>query len=131
MTRPNTSKPAASPNEHPLVGRELLGRREDVNYQTQATILAIVPSNSSIGDLALIQYYDWNIGAATTQQLIPLTELANARWWIFSDHVERFPDSGEFDENYAEHHNDAIPRKAKGRRDRGNANVRRPQPSLD
>jgi hypothetical protein len=85
--------PAAAPRDkpHPLVGRGLHYRDEQGCVQNQARILAIVPSNSTAGDLALIQYLEWLMGEPSTQRLLPLTELASERW-VFYENVEEMND---------------------------------------
>jgi hypothetical protein len=80
MTKPNTSKP---PAEHPLVGRGLHYSDKHGVILNTATVLTVVPSNSSVGDLALIQY--WVDGEpAPLQRLIPLSELVSKRWVFFT-----------------------------------------------
>jgi hypothetical protein len=87
-------QPAAQ--KHPLEGAGLHWKNEHGGVQYQATIIKIVPSgNANIGDLALIQYYEWISGTPSTQRLIPLVELATSQWVFYSsaeemnDHYER------------------------------------------
>jgi hypothetical protein len=95
MMKSSTSKPPAAPRDkpHPLVGRGLHYKDERGCVHNQATILAIVPSNSpEAGDLALIQYFDWLMGEPSTQRLLPLTELASSERWVFYENVEQMKD---------------------------------------
>lgn len=76
----------ATPTAHPLVGAGLHQKNEAGAVQRQAVILAVVPSgNPSVGDLALIQHFEWLTGSASTRRLIPLTSLADERWVLYAD----------------------------------------------
>ena len=48
----------ASADRHPLVGRGLHYKDEDAAVRYRAQIIAVIPSNSPTGDLALIQYFE-------------------------------------------------------------------------
>jgi hypothetical protein len=89
---------------HPLVGRGLHYKDEHGYVQNQASIVAVFPSaNQPVGNLALIQYFDWIVGAPSTQRVISLADLATGygpeagreRWVLFqnmeeaNDHYER------------------------------------------
>ena len=75
---PKKSKAAApaSVGESSLVGR--ICTWTDGAPSHQGVILAVVPTNAEIGDLALIEYFEWFSGSATYQRLIPLSALAAA-----------------------------------------------------
>jgi hypothetical protein len=70
---------------HPLVGCGLHGKNEEGLVEYQARIVAVMPSNSAVGDLVLIQYFDALDGEASTLKLFPLTELLNERWVLYED----------------------------------------------
>lgn len=66
---------------HPLVGRVLYGWDDDETPIGQ--ILAVIPTNSAIGDLILIE--DWGMDC---QRLMPLSELVvseSERAWALCD----------------------------------------------
>jgi hypothetical protein len=54
--------------------------------QYQVRIVDVIPSGCpEVGDLALVQFYEWMVGGATNRRLIPLRELATERWILFAD----------------------------------------------
>lgn len=63
------------PPKHPLVGAGVHWCLPDGYVQNQASIVAIVPSNSPAGDLALLQYYEWIMGEPSTRRLVSLARL--------------------------------------------------------
>jgi hypothetical protein len=89
------SKPITTKAKHPLVGAGLHYKDEDGCVQNQAVILEVVSSGSSVGDLALIQYFEWFGGEPSTRRLLPLTELANSDRWVFYADVEEMKDHHE------------------------------------
>jgi hypothetical protein len=65
-------------------------------------IVDVFPSGSaSVGDLALIEYFEWLDGTPSTRQLIPLTALASARTdpgievWVLYANTEEMKDHYE------------------------------------
>jgi hypothetical protein len=106
MVKSGTSKPpiGGGRERHPLVGRGLHYKDERGCVVNQAKILAIVASsNPGVGDLALIQYFEWMGGDPSTQRLLPLTELtvssgsgaAGSERWVFYENVEDMNDHYE------------------------------------
>jgi hypothetical protein len=64
-----SAKEAASP-AHPLVGAGLHCKDDSGCVINQATIVTVVPSgNATVGDLALIQYFEWFGGDPSTRRL--------------------------------------------------------------
>jgi hypothetical protein len=95
-----TGKEPAEGGKHPLVGAGLHYKDEHGRVLNQASIVAVIPSNSAAGDLALIQYIEWMSGEASTRRLIPLSDLASSERWVLygsaaemSDHFERSDES--------------------------------------
>jgi hypothetical protein len=77
------NKPTPRP-QHPLVGTGLHFTDDDGIVERQAAIIEVVPSGSTtVGDLALIQYFEFFMGAPSTRRLIPLSELASTERWVF------------------------------------------------
>lgn len=78
---------------HPLVGAGVHYKNEHGCVENQAAIVAIIPSNNSaVGDLALLQYFEWMMGDASTQRLIPLAELAASDRWVLYQSPEEMND---------------------------------------
>jgi hypothetical protein len=74
-----------SDHHHPLVGAgaHMLDEHNTTKYQ--ALIIDVIPSGCpEVGDLALVQFYEWMIGEPTNRRLIPLRELATEHWKLFS-----------------------------------------------
>jgi hypothetical protein len=86
------SKPIPTKAKHPLVGAGVHCKDKDGCVQNQAVILEVVPSGSSVGDLALIQYFEWLVGEPSTRRLLPLTELASSDRWVFYADAEEMND---------------------------------------
>ena len=108
----------AKPPKHPLVGAGLHWRDERGYTQNQATIVAVIPSgNAQVGDLALIQYFEWIIGGISTRRLVALSELASSEQWVLYSSVDEMNDHYE---RVDEHRNDHIRRNA----DNGGANAK-------
>jgi hypothetical protein len=101
MTPEQRRKMEEAKAKHPLIGTGLHWKDEDGAVQHQAVVVDVVPSgNAAVGDLALIQYFEWPMGEPSTRRLIPLVELASAapgkdRWVLYrdvddmNDHYER------------------------------------------
>jgi hypothetical protein len=99
--KPAGTEPAQTaanpPPQHRLVGAGVHFNDENDCVRHQAVILDIVPSNdAAVGDLALLQYFDWLMGNPTTQRLVALSEMASSEQWVFytdyeemNDHYER------------------------------------------
>jgi hypothetical protein len=112
MTK-TTQSAASSDQQHPLVGCGLHYKTEDGCVKNQASIIAVVPSgNHAVGDLALIQYYEWFSGGPSTRRLIPLVELASGyglaageERWTFFDNIEG---AGYYYEHFARRHDERI-----------------------
>jgi hypothetical protein len=82
-----------SPTMHPLIGAGLHYKGEDGCVENQGEIIAVIPSNNAaVGDLALIQYYEWVIGTASTRRLVSLADLANSDRWVFYRSVKEMND---------------------------------------
>jgi hypothetical protein len=91
--------------EHPLVGAGAHMLDEHRTTKFQVTIVAVVPSGCpEVGDLALVQFYDWIIGEPTNRRLIPLRELATEQWKLFASMQE----ANDYYANVASHRDDAI-----------------------
>jgi hypothetical protein len=114
MTR--SSKPATSPTalrenkckepSHALVGAGLHFKDADDCVKDQAVILAVIPSgNSTVGDLALIQYFDWMMGDPCTRRLLPLSALASTDRWVLYASVEEMKDHYERIDKYRDRRN--------------------------
>ena len=90
---------------HPLNGAGLHYLREDGYVQYQACIVGVVPSGcASVGDLALIQYFEWFMGEPSTQRLVPLADIArDDRWVIFRDVAEMNDHFERVDKHRNEH----------------------------
>lgn len=88
-------KPAGPGKKHPLAGAGLHYKDEHERVLNQAMIVEVIPSNSAVGDLALIQYFEWFIGAPSTRRLIPLSELASSDRWVFYSSVDEMNDHYE------------------------------------
>ena len=91
---------ATTENTHPLVGAGLHIKVDNV-VERQAHILAVIPSSSPSGDLALIEFFGWMMGEPTTRRLISLAELATDERFVLypsviamNEHYERV-DSGQ------------------------------------
>lgn len=76
---------------HPLVGRGVHWWKDGA-ISHQGCILAVVPSNSTMGDLALVEYLEWISGTPTYQCLVPLSVLASVGpdnvqpgWTLYDD----------------------------------------------
>ena len=99
----NTPKYAGKPAaarlmaEHPLVGAGLHYKNADGIVSNQAQIIAVFPSNNStVGDLALIEYYEWISSGTETRALVALSELTDRERWVLyastdhmNDHYQR------------------------------------------
>lgn len=86
-------RPAA---RHSLAGAGLHLKDDAGLIKRQATIVDVFPSgNINIGDLALIQYFDWTTGDPAIRGLVPVHELAGEKWVLYGsveemrDHFER------------------------------------------
>ena len=98
-TPKNAGKPAAARlmAEHPLVGAGLHYMNADGIVSNQAQIIAVFPSNNStVGDLALVEYYEWISGGTETRALVALSELTDRERWVLyastdhmNDHYQR------------------------------------------
>jgi hypothetical protein len=98
-TPKNAGKPAAARlmAEHPLVGAGLHYKNADGIVSNQAQIIAVFPSNNStVGDLALVEYYEWISGGTETRALVALSELTDRERWVLyastdhmNDHYQR------------------------------------------
>jgi hypothetical protein len=95
---PAPSAPATQPRakEHPLVDAGLHFKDEHGRVKNQGTIAAVIPSNNhNVGDLVLVQYFDWVMGFPSTRRLVPLSELTTDNWVLYesikqmTDHYER------------------------------------------
>ncbi|MGH7049122.1 MAG: hypothetical protein ACREE5_00525 [Acetobacteraceae bacterium] len=92
MPKPAT-RPSKAAGEHPLVGAGLHRKGPDGDVVNQATVLAVMPSNNtSVGDLALIQYFDWILGDPSTRRLVSLVELASTDRWVLYSSVDEMKD---------------------------------------
>jgi hypothetical protein len=72
--------------EHVLVGHGIHWRNEDGIVERQGVIFTVVSSGApDVGDLALIQYFEWMMGAPIYEALVPLAELAadRERWTLY------------------------------------------------
>jgi hypothetical protein len=79
----------AEGEKHPLIGAGLHYKDEHGRVLNQASIVAVIPSNSAAGDLALIQYIEWMSREPSTRRLIPLSDLASSdRWVLYSSAAE-------------------------------------------
>ena len=99
----NTPKYAGKPAaarlmaEHPLVGAGLHYKNADGIVSNQAQIIAVFPSNNStVGDLALVEYYEWISSGTETRALVALSELTDRERWVLyastdhmNDHYQR------------------------------------------
>ena len=89
-------EPPPTETKHPLVGAGLHYKDEDGCVANQAQIVAVFPSNNpSVGDVALIQYYEW-FGSPSTRGLVSLAEPTDRERWVLYrsvnemiDHYER------------------------------------------
>lgn len=98
---PKIKSPASLPLKHQLVGAGLHWKDRNGCVQNQAEIIAIIPSGCTIvGDLALIQYFDWIVGHSSTRRLIPLRDLAASEQWVFYSSVEEMNDHYERVDQY-------------------------------
>lgn len=71
---------------HPLVGAAAHSLDEHGTTKYQIAILDVIPSGASdVGDLALVQFYEWFVGSPTNRRLIPLKELATPEWKLFAN----------------------------------------------
>ena len=79
--------------EHPLVGAGLHYKNADGIVSNQAQIIAVFPSNNStVGDLALVEYYEWISSGTETRALVALSELTDRERWVLyasTDHYQR------------------------------------------
>ena len=90
---------------HPLVGAAAHSLDEHGTTLYQISIVAVIPSGCGhIGDLALVQFYEWFVGEPTTRRLIPLTELATPDWKLFAN----LEDANYYYENVARHRDERI-----------------------
>lgn len=72
--------------DHPLVGAAAHSLDEHGTTKYQISILAVFPSGSlEVGDLALVQFYEWMMGQETNRRLMPLKELATPEWKLFAN----------------------------------------------
>jgi len=70
--------------KHPLIGAAAHSLDENRTTLWQVEILDVFPSGSpDVGDLALVQYYEWLAGYPSTRGLIPLREMATRSWKLF------------------------------------------------
>jgi hypothetical protein len=93
LTSGETPTAAQQPAPSLLIGAGLHWKDVDGRVQRQAKVLAILESGSStIGYLALIQYYEWLAGEPSTRRLVSLTELASSERWVFYASVEEMND---------------------------------------
>lgn len=67
-------KPPPSP-QHPLVGRGVHICNEFGRANYQGEIVAVFPSGTDVGELVLIEWFEWLAGSATHQSLVPLRSL--------------------------------------------------------
>jgi hypothetical protein len=80
---------ARTDQNHPLVGAAVQVRGQDGAVHGEAKIISVVPSGSNtVGDLALLQFFEYLSGMQLNRRLVPLTELANERW-TFYESVEK------------------------------------------
>jgi hypothetical protein len=97
---------------HPLVGAGIHFKDDAGCVVNQMAIAAVIPSNNvAVGDLVLLQYFEWMMGDRTNQRLVPLTELASSDRWVIYKSVD------EMNEHYdrVDHkRNEHIRSKAKG-----------------
>ena len=82
MTHPSSQK--AKTTQHPLIRRGLHRLDHQRCVQNQAVIIEVFPSNSPIGDLAIIQYFEWFMGEPSTQAVVPVTALADPEWVLYA-----------------------------------------------
>jgi hypothetical protein len=77
------------PAKHPLVGAGVHWKDERGYTRHKATIIEVISSGSTqVGDLALLQYFDWIIGEPSTRRLVRLSELASSEQWVLYSSVE-------------------------------------------
>jgi hypothetical protein len=87
--------------KHPLEGAGLHYKDENGYVQHQAVIVTVISSgNTTIGDLALIQYFEWVSGGPSTRRLISLSEMASTDQWVFYSSVEEMKDHYERVDRY-------------------------------
>jgi hypothetical protein len=89
------SAPKLNTSEHPLLNAGVHFKDENGCVESQATIAAIISTNSTMGDLALLQYYEWFVGEASTRRLVPLSELASSDRWVLYRNLEEMNDHYE------------------------------------
>lgn len=73
---------------HPLGGTGVHFKDEHGRVENQMVILDVVQSNSSAGDLALVQYFDWMMGDRSTRALIPLAQMSDPKRWVFYANID-------------------------------------------
>ena len=123
-------QPAPTPKEpsHALVGAGLHCKDKSGKVQNQATVVAVIPSgNPTVGDLALVQYFEWGVGEPSTRRLVPLSEFAKSDRWVFYSSVDEMKDHYERVDKYRDRHVDAAsalppskkPQSQRGRRPNG------------
>ena len=110
-----TGKEPAEGGKHPLVGAGLHYKDEHGRVLNQVSIVAVIPSNSAVGDLALIQYFEWMSGEPSTRRLIPLSELASSDRWVLYSSVAEMNDHFQRSD---EGRNSAITKRLENEKDR-------------
>lgn len=102
----------SQPKRHPLIGRGLHRLDADRCVLNQAVILDVFPSNSPLGDLAIIQYFEWIVGEPSTQGIIGVDRLADPEWVLYSSAEEMNEHYERVDRHRIEHRNKAKVRAA-------------------
>ena len=62
-----------------LVGHGAHHKDDEGFVDRQAVIVAVV------GDAALLEFFDWIMGAPIYRELVPISELANGGWVLYED----------------------------------------------
>ena len=92
MNMPKTNQRSS----HPLVGAGLHWKGPDGDVINQAQVVAVFSSGSTaVGDVALLQYFEWFMGEPSTRRLIPVAELASSDRWVLYPSVEVMNDHYE------------------------------------
>jgi hypothetical protein len=86
---------------HPLVGAGVHYKDENGVVQNQAAIVAVIPGGGHLGDLALLQYFEWFTGSPSTRRLVSLSELAASDRWVLYRDVDEMNDHYERVDNKA------------------------------
>jgi hypothetical protein len=107
----------ARPGEivHALAGAGVFRLDADGAVDRQAMVVSVFPSGAApVGDLALIQYFDWIVGQPSTRDVVPLAEMAVPGRYILFSCVEEMND---YWERIARHRTEAIIEKRRVKRD--------------